>query len=440
MSQIINQLATIEINNEVLQQLDLGGIYESFSRNYKKLDDLKNFRTDYEKKNRLMRWWHNDKLRDAQLDSSEVQAEFSKTIGQLMMISILQSRKLSEGQTQLNDQQRELNIQTDRIEKNTEQLQLQSALLENQSSELKEQADSIEGQTVELQHQHARLEEQSESLKKLMDDYFALQGLTEEGALKLISIGNEVKTTKENLLQEFASRSETFESLCRDLRTKMVSLSVQVGERIQASEEQTSVELNSIKNEARKASDATEVKLEAHKATTQNALNQCMEKLVQGQLATEAQLQEKHDVLSNGIESLSKNVATNIASVSAQLTEQMRLSAEQTQAGIAGVQRETREALSVHEESLRDHQEKLRVIDDSVKGLTAQSIDLTSTVADTKGGLSHFVEQQTAHWDTMAGFQQEVSKSLKLLRYVAATLSVSMLCMLGFAAHLVKWI
>lgn len=92
MSQIINELATIEVSNEVLQQLDVGGIYQSFSKNYRKLDDLKNFRTEYEKKNWLMRWWHNDKLRDAQLDSAEVQAEFSKTIGQLMMISIMQSK------------------------------------------------------------------------------------------------------------------------------------------------------------------------------------------------------------------------------------------------------------------------------------------------------------------------------------------------------------
>ena len=74
MSEIINQLSSLEVSNEILHQLDVGGIYQSFSKNYRKLDDLKNFRSDYEKKNGLMRWWHNDKLRDAQLDSAEVQA------------------------------------------------------------------------------------------------------------------------------------------------------------------------------------------------------------------------------------------------------------------------------------------------------------------------------------------------------------------------------
>ena len=144
MSQIINQLATIELSDEVLQGLDIGSIYQNFNKNYRNLDSLKNFKTEYEKKNAVMRWWHNDKLQDAQLNSAEVQAEFSKTIGQLMMLSIMQSKKLSEQQTQLNEQQ----------------------------GKLKSQADGIAEHAGELQNQHQVLAEQSEKLETLVHEYF----------------------------------------------------------------------------------------------------------------------------------------------------------------------------------------------------------------------------------------------------------------------------
>jgi chromosome segregation ATPase len=221
MSQIVNELATIEVSNEVLQQMDLGGIYRSFTQNYKKLDDLKNFRTDYEKKNRIMRWWHNDKLRDAQLDSAEVQAEFSKTIGQLMMISIIQSKRLTEQQTQLNEQQ----------------------------DKLKTQANGIEAQASELQMQHHALAEQSQKLETLVNDYFALKGLTEDGAQKLIEIAAEIKGTKQSMLDEFSTHTQTFKALCGDVSQNMERLSATVDEKLTAAAEQTRSNIGTVQEE-----------------------------------------------------------------------------------------------------------------------------------------------------------------------------------------------
>lgn len=192
MSQLINNLATIEISQEIVNQLDLESIYSNFSKNYRKLDDLKDFRSDYEKKNKLMRWWHNDKLRDAQLDSAEVQAEFSKTIGQLMMISIMQSKKLAEQQQQLTAQQ----------------------------IKLKEQANGIAEQAQQLQEQHHTLAKQSEELERLVTEYFALKGLTEKGAEKLIAISKEIKGTKESMLQEFSQRAENMEAAQSSMLSK----------------------------------------------------------------------------------------------------------------------------------------------------------------------------------------------------------------------------
>lgn len=196
MTQIINQLATIEVSNAVLQQLDIGSIYASFTKNFRKLDELKNFRAEYEKQNFAMRWWHNDKLKDAQLDSAEVQAEFSKTIGQLMMISIMQSKHLTEQQALLNEQQHKL----------------------------KSQANDIAKQTDRLQTQHHTLAEQSDKLKKLTEEYFELQGLTEEGAEKLIEIANEVKSTKNQLLQEFSISTKNIKEICDEVKTDIGKL------------------------------------------------------------------------------------------------------------------------------------------------------------------------------------------------------------------------
>ncbi len=277
MSEIINELATIEVSKEVLQQLDLGGIYQTFTNNYRKLDDLKNFRSEYEKKNRLMRWWHNDKLRDAQLDSLEVQAEFSKTIGQLMMLSIMQSKKLYEQQTQLNEQQRKL----------------------------KTQADGIAEHASELQRQHQKLAEQSGKLETLVHEYFALKGLTEDGARKLIEIANEIKATKESMLQEFSVRAHEVENQCAQLFTQMDALSTKVYEQIQLSVEQTNTSIVAIQKETRDVLSSLEATLREEHQAGQQVLGEriamqaaCHQESLELQVAKNSELSRTLDGLS----------------------------------------------------------------------------------------------------------------------------------------------
>lgn len=372
MSQIINELATIEVSNEVLQQLDVGGIYKSFSSNYKKLDDLKNFRSDYEKKNKLMRWWHNDKLRDAQLDSAEVQAEFSKTIGQLMMISIMQSKKLSEQQALLNDQQ----------------------------GKLKDQADGIAEHAGKLQEQHHVLAEQSQKLEALVREYFELKGLTEEGAQKLIAIAREVKATKDQMLEEFSARANAVEAVCAEVQSRMESVSAQVDARIRQSEEQTQAGIAGVQRDTREALTAYAASQRAHQEAAQNALNQSLDKLAQSQREASAELQSKQAAFESRVSDLSEQQALQLAA----------------------------------------HQEKLGSIDGAVEGLAAQSSDLAAAIARANAGLASSVEQQKTHQDATVAFQQEVSKSLKRLRYAAAGLSVVVLGLVGAVVHLMKLI
>ena len=244
MSQFINELATIELSNEILQRLDIGSIYQNFNKSYGKLDDLKSFRTKHEGQNAVMRWWHNDKLDNAQLDSVEVQAEFSKTIGQLMVLSIMQSKKLSEQQTQLNEQQ----------------------------VKLKSQADGIAEHAGELQNQHRVLAEQSERLETLVHEYFELKGLTEDGAQKLITIAQEIKATKEGMLQEFAVRAKNLAVLCGDVATQMESVSSQANEQFRLISEQIQSSIQALQTETRQDLEIFSTKLAEQDAAYQEKL------------------------------------------------------------------------------------------------------------------------------------------------------------------------
>ena len=221
MSQIINQLAGIDLSNEVLQYLDIDGIYQNFIESYRKLDGLKKFRKEFEKQNAIKRWWFKDKLQDAQLDSVEVQAEFSKTIGQLMVLSIMQSKKLSEQQTQLNEQQRKL----------------------------KSQADGIAEHAGVLQNQHRDLAEQSKKLETLVHEYIELKGLTEDGVQQLITIAQEVKATKEDLIQKFAIHAKNVEVLCGEVSSQMEFELSQTHEKISQSSEQTRSSIQTLQKE-----------------------------------------------------------------------------------------------------------------------------------------------------------------------------------------------
>ncbi len=354
MSQIINELATIEVSNEVLQHLDVGSIYQNFSKNYRKLDDLKNFRTEYEKKNRLERWWHNDKLRDAQLDSAEVQAEFSKTIGQLMMISIMQSKRLSEQQTQLNEQQ----------------------------GKLKTQADGIAEHAGELQKQHQNLAEQSAKLETLVHEYFALKGLTEEGAQKLIDIAKEVKTTKEEMLQEFAVRVKDVEALCGEVTAQMQSVSAQVNDQFRLSEEQTRANIETLRQETRQTLLASETVIRNEHELAQQATNQSMSAI-------------KH--------SLSK--------ISSKLAEQ----------GAA-------------------HQEKLGLIEGVLDAQAARMREVANDLSGQKADLAICAQQQKTFQAEHVLFEKEISERLNRFFLFVAGVSVVTLILLGGMARLLKWI
>ncbi|CAB3808128.1 hypothetical protein LMG28688_06694 [Paraburkholderia caffeinitolerans] len=174
MADIIEKLAQLDVPKELLGNVDVDEVLNRFRRIFRQLDDLKNFRTEHEQRNVIMRWLNSDQLETAQLNAQQIQAEFSKTLGQLMVISMFQARKLESQQGQLLTQQ----------------------------GEIKKLSESIDKHTAELADEHAKLFEQGEEVKRLVKDSFDIQ-YTLDTERKLIAIASQVTQSKDDLVAAF---------------------------------------------------------------------------------------------------------------------------------------------------------------------------------------------------------------------------------------------
>lgn len=203
MTELIRQMSQIQVPDDLLRQVDLDGLINDFQKTFKRLGDFRNTRDAYEKRSGWKKLGDlitfDDTMENAQLDAVETQAAFSKAIGQLMVLSIVQSQRLQQQQEQLSTQQGVIKEQTQRIELNT----------------------------IELSEQHETLAKQNADLEKLVTDFFELRGLTQEGAKKLISIANEVKATRDDLLRTV---EVSLEAASTQLQQALDQVSRQTGE------------------------------------------------------------------------------------------------------------------------------------------------------------------------------------------------------------------
>lgn len=241
LNHVIHSMSQVSIPNSILKKVDIKNLLKGFSDDYKKLDDLKEARERHEGRSFIGRWWNSDELEDAQLDAAELQASFSKKLGQLMVISVAQSQQIHLQQKDLSEQQNEIKRQTNKLAKNDE-------IISTQQEELKVQ--NIE-------------------LKRLVKEYIELKGLTEEGMSQLVIIGREVTETKDSILAEFDSRMQHVDKLALDLRNEQTKLSNSLTQ-----------QLNTFKNEA-------EHRLDAHQQQLEQRIKQALQQICQ----TDEQLQ-----------------------------------------------------------------------------------------------------------------------------------------------------
>ncbi|KGS21092.1 hypothetical protein [Burkholderia pseudomallei] len=177
MTDLIHDFAKIEVPRDLLDQINIDEVLSEFKARFHRLGDLKRARNEHERRSWLMRKWYQNEIEGAQLDAQELQAEFAKSLAQLMVISLLQSQRLEQ-------QQRQIGLQQDQIAAQTRE---------------------IEQQTKEVSAQQCELAKQATELRNLIDKYFELRGLTQEGAKKLIAIADDVNSTRDVMLSHFAS-------------------------------------------------------------------------------------------------------------------------------------------------------------------------------------------------------------------------------------------
>lgn len=344
MSNIINQLANIPLRDSVIDQLDLNGVFENFARNYRKLDDLKNFRSEYEEKNFFSRWWNNDKLRDAQLDSAEVQAEFSKTLGQLVAISVIQAKELNDQQRRLGEQQR---------------------IIQAQVIAVREHSQEIE------RHQSIQ-EEQAEKLKQVVADYIAVKGISDESIHRLAMVVANIDRTKEEF---FAESRRVDQHLSSELAI--------LGEWVRSALSELDDKFNANSSEFQVAIHA----LEGKNAKTHQALIADVKALVQIQGDLETKLKELESSSRREFSLLDERMISRFQAVDGSLQgldarataaeQQTRENAERANQGLIDLEKKLKELgdASHHELALLDEKtaSKFQAVDGSLQELDARA-------------------------------------------------------------------
>jgi len=179
-SNVIAQLASTVSSHDLLSKIDITEVYERFHSILRRLDDFKKARDEHEQRSFFGRLFNGDKLENAQLDAQEVQAEFSKVLAQLVVISSLQAQQLNEQQGQLVEQQKNLDAK----------------------------AEELARQNLRLEQHQAEIKLQAADLRQYVTDLLQVQGLTDEHGEMLISIAKDVMETRDRLLADFDNRMQ----------------------------------------------------------------------------------------------------------------------------------------------------------------------------------------------------------------------------------------
>lgn len=371
-NKFVKSMANVAIPEDILQAVDMKGLLQDFSSDYQKLDDIKSARARHESRNFLSRWWNKSELENAKLDAVELQASFSKRLGQLMVLSVAQSKQLATQQ---------------------EDLAIQQELINEQTQQLAESSDHIQRQQQELSEQNAKLEQ-------LVNEYFELKGLTQEGAKQLIHIANEVKHTKDELLSSVDQQI----------------IEIHQSHRLLQQEHAQSVEKMLLEQSELRSQ--VESELDAHEREVANAMKISLDEIdhiktniYQSMAATEAQLQQ--------------------ALQQAELRQQSALAEHDTRWQVAMIQQQTdwTQALDVQQAALsslsasttQQHQQLVKTADAHQEQLQAYTEALAQLRSD--------MERNEAGW-------QKCARSWLISTVAASTLFISALAYLAARLHM----
>jgi hypothetical protein len=266
MDLVVKEMSEVSIPNDLLKKIDMASLVKDFKSDFGQLDNLKEARKTHEDRNSFSRWWHSDELEGAQLDAAELQASFSKKIGQLMVLSIKQSKLLTQQQYDLQQQQ---NI-------------------------IKQQAEDLSLANVQLDEQQQKQLQQQEELQTLIDNYFALKGLTAKEAEKLILIANEVKDIKNTIFEKLEREVATITDLKESLLHEFDAEVCEFDKKLQSSDDNFESKLTDVSEQFSQNNDATSSQVKQLKVDIHQIQNKY-----------ESELSKQQDILAKTNEGLS---------------------------------------------------------------------------------------------------------------------------------------
>ncbi|WP_294001625.1 hypothetical protein [Sphaerotilus sp.] len=105
MSEIISQIAQINVPQDVLQNADFDGIVNDFRRHFRRLDDFQRIHGPVGMHDSLQPLWQAVASGDRP-DTSDLEVSaLSKTLGQLIVLSVVQSQQIQQQQDAIGSQQ-----------------------------------------------------------------------------------------------------------------------------------------------------------------------------------------------------------------------------------------------------------------------------------------------------------------------------------------------
>lgn len=106
MSEIISQIAQINVPQDVLQNADFDGIVNDFRRHFRRLDDFQRIHGPVGMHDSLQPLWQAIAAGDHRPGTSDLEVSaLAKTLGQLVVLSVVQSQQIQRQQDALGSQQ-----------------------------------------------------------------------------------------------------------------------------------------------------------------------------------------------------------------------------------------------------------------------------------------------------------------------------------------------
>lgn len=186
--EIIKRYAEIELPQDLIEEIDLKKMGDSLSKQFKKVDDFKNFKDEWDNKGFFGKLWGRikgepNKHRDAAIIN---QGDLLKMIAELTVLNTIFAKELNRQQKLIDAQQKEIIQQNIKLEAQQKELEKQQKGLEEQNNKLDEQQKRI----LELVH---LTDEQEGKIKNLLEKAEKLHELEKITEAKIGELKNEFK-------------------------------------------------------------------------------------------------------------------------------------------------------------------------------------------------------------------------------------------------------